>query len=465
METEVLKEQHYVEELVDIIRSGLPKEELIDRLSDYHDNDIADALTKLTPDERRELYPLIGVERVAEIFAYLDDAEPYLKELPIESAAKIVSEMDSDDAVDVLEEMDATTKHKIVGMLDKEASDDVRLLFSYDDDEIGSRMTTNFIMIHTHLTIRQAMRELVEQAGENDNISTIYVIDEEDKFYGAIDLKDLIIAREYTDLEDIISHSYPYVMDHEKVSDCIDKIRDYAEDSIPVLQENGTIAGIITSQDIVEAVDDEMGEDYAKLAGLTAEEDLNEKLTESVKKRLPWLVILLFLGMVVSSVVGAFEAVVAVIPIVMCFQSLILDMAGNVGTQSLAVTIRVLMDEELTAKQKLMLVVKEMKIGFVNGLFLGVMAWLFLGIYICVIKGYPIHHALLVSGCVGIALVTAMVISSMVGTLIPMFFKKINVDPAVASGPLITTVNDLVAIVVYYGLAMLFLVDLLHVTG
>ena len=322
METEVLKEQHYVEELVEIIRSGLPKEELIDRLSDYHDNDIADALTKLTPDERRELYPLIGVERVAEIFAYLDDAEPYLKELPIESAAKIVSEMDSDDAVDVLEEMDATTKHKIVGMLDKEASEDVRLLFSYDEDEIGSRMTTNFIMIHNNLTIRQAMRELIEQAGENDNISTIYVIDDEDKFYGAIDLKDLIIAREYTDLEDLISHSYPYVKDHEKVADCIEQIKDYAEDSIPVLQEDGTIAGIITSQDIVEAVDDEMGEDYAKLAGLTAEEDLNEKLAESVKKRLPWLVILLFLGMVVSSVVGAFESVVAVIPIVMCFQSL-----------------------------------------------------------------------------------------------------------------------------------------------
>ena len=465
METEVLKEQHYVEELVDIIRSGLPKEELIDRLSDYHDNDIADALTKLTPDERRELYPLIGVERVAEIFAYLDDAEPYLKELPIESAAKIVSEMDSDDAVDVLEEMDATTKHKIVGMLDKEASDDVRLLFSYDDDEIGSRMTTNCIMIHNHLTIRQAMRELVEQAGENDNISTIYVIDEEDKFYGAIDLKDLIIAREYTDLEDIISHSYPYVMDHEKVSDCIDKIRDYAEDSIPVLQENGTIAGIITSQDIVEAVDDEMGDDYAKLAGLTAEEDLNETLPQSIKKRLPWLIVLLFLGMIVSSVVGAFESVVAVIPIVMCFQSLILDMAGNVGTQSLAVTIRVLMDEQLTTKQKLMLVVKEMKVGFANGLFLGFMAWIFLGLYICVIKGYPIHHAMMVSGCVGISLVTAMVISSMVGTLIPMLFKKINIDPAVASGPLITTVNDLVAIIVYYGLAMLFLIDLLHVSG
>ena len=458
METEVLKEQHYVEELVEIIRSGLPKEELIDRLSDYHDNDIADALTKLTPDERRELYPLIGVERVAEIFAYLDDAEPYLKELPIESAAKIVSEMDSDDAVDVLEEMDATTKHKIVGMLDKEASDDVRLLFSYDDDEIGSRMTTNFIMIHNNLTIRQAMRELIEQAGENDNISTIYVIDDEDKFYGAIDLKDLIIAREYTDLEDLISHSYPYVKDHEKVADCIEQIKDYAEDSIPVLQEDGTIAGIITSQDIVEAVDDEMGEDYAKLAGLTAEEDLNETTKESIKKRLPWLLILLFMGMGVSSVVGIFETVVAVLPIVMCFQSLILDMAGNVGTQSLAVTIRVLMDENLTGKEKLHLVFKEMKVGFLNGMILGVMAFVFIGIYACTLKGNPTAHAFLISGCVGFALMLSMVISSMVGTMVPMFFHKIKVDPAVASGPLITTVNDLVAVVTYYGMAWLLLI-------
>ena len=465
METEVLKEQHYVEELVDIIRSGLPKEELIDRLSDYHDNDIADALTKLTPDERRELYPLIGVERVAEIFAYLDDAEPYLKELPIESAAKIVSEMDSDDAVDVLEEMDATTKHKIVGMLDKEASDDVRLLFSYDDDEIGSRMTTNFIMIHNHLTIRQAMRELVEQAGENDNISTIYVIDEEDKFYGAIDLKDLIIAREYTDLEDIISHSYPYVMDHEKVSDCIDKIRDYAEDSIPVLQENGTIAGIITSQDIVEAVDDEMGEDYAKLAGLTAEEDLNEKTLVSMKKRIPWLIVLLFMGMLVSSVVGFFEPVVAQLAVIVCFQSLILDMAGNVGTQSLAVTIRVLMDEQVTAKEKWALVRKEMKVGLCNGLLLGSLSFLAIGVYLWLFRGTTPYYGFCVSGCVSIALILAMVISSLSGTVIPIFFHKIKVDPAVASGPLITTIDDLVAVVTYYGLAWILLIDVLHLGG
>ncbi len=458
-----MSEKNYVQELVDIIRSGLPENELVDRISDYHDNDIADALTKLDKEERVKVYYAMGAERMAEIFAYLDDAEDYLRELPMESVARVISEMDSDDAVDVLEDMDDTTRHRIVEMLDEDAGDDVRLLLSYDDDEIGSCMTTNFIVIHNNLTIKQAMHELVKQAGDNDNISTIYVIDDNDKFYGAIDLKDLIVARENDNLEDLISRSYPYVRTREKISECIEELKDYAEDSIPVLLENGKIAGIITAQDIVEAVDDEMGEDYAKLAGLTSEEDLNESTLLSMKKRLPWLIILLFLGMGVSSVVGIFEEVVAVLPVVMCFQSLILDMAGNVGTQSLAVTIRVLMDENLTVAQKLKLVVKEMKTGFLNGVCLAVMSFLFLGLYIHFFRKYDIGHSFLIAACVGVSLIVAMVISSLVGTVIPIFFKKIKVDPAVASGPLITTVNDLVAVVVYYGLTWIFLINMLHI--
>ena len=458
-----MSEKNYVQELVDIIRSDLPENELVERISDYHDNDIADALTKLDKEERVKVYYAMGAERMAEIFAYLDDAEDYLRELPMESVARVISEMDSDDAVDVLEDMDDTTRHRIVEMLDEDAGDDVRLLLSYDDDEIGSCMTTNFIVIHNNLTIKQAMHELVKQAGDNDNISTIYVIDDNDKFYGAIDLKDLIVARENDNLEDLISRSYPYVRTREKISECIEELKDYAEDSIPVLLENGKIAGIITAQDIVEAVDDEMGEDYAKLAGLTSEEDLNESTLLSMKKRLPWLIILLFLGMGVSSVVGIFEEVVAVLPVVMCFQSLILDMAGNVGTQSLAVTIRVLMDENLTVAQKLKLVVKEMKTGFLNGVCLAVMSFLFLGLYIHFFRKYDIGHSFLIAACVGAALIVAMVISSLVGTVIPIFFKKIKVDPAVASGPLITTVNDLVAVVVYYGLTWIFLINMLHI--
>lgn len=452
----------YVEELIAIIRGNLSREELIDRLFDYHDNDIAEALELLTPEERKRLYSALGAERVAEIFAYLDDGDIYLKELSLKQQAKVISEMDSDDAVDILEEVDDDTKCKILGMLDKEASEDVRLLLSYDEDEIGSYMTTNFILIHNDLTVREAMRELVRQAGENDNISTIYVVDRQEQYYGAIELQDLIIAREHVELEDLISRSYPFVMDHEKISDCIEKIKDYAEDSIPVLLEDRSIGGIITAQDIVEVVDDEMGDDYAKLAGLTAEEDLNETTGESIRKRLPWLVILLFLGMVVSAVVGVFESVVAVLPIVMCFQSLILDMAGNVGTQSLAVTIRVLMDENLTTGQKVKLICKEMKIGFFNGVILAVMALLFLGAYIHLFKGFSLGYSMMISACVGVSLVGAMVVSSLVGTLTPIFFKKVGVDPAVASGPLITTINDLVAIVVYYGLVAVVLIDIVH---
>ena len=458
----MVQKPNYVEELLEILRGSLAADELQDQISDYHESDIADAFEQLTEEERRRLYPLLGPEWIAEIFTYIEDPDEYLKELDLGQAAQVLSFMDSDDAVDVLDELDDTTQEKLVGMMDEESSHDIKMLQSYEDDEVGSLMTTNFIVIHENLTIRQAMRELIRQAGENDNISTVYVIDKNDQFYGAIDLKDLIIAREKDALEDIISTSYPYVTDHEKIDDCIEQIKDYAEDSIPVLTEDKQLIGVITAQDLVEVVDDAMGEDYAKLAGLTAEEDLEETTTESMKKRLPWLVILLFLGLAVSTVVGVFETVVAVLPIVMCFQSLILDMAGNVGTQSLAVTIRVLMDENLTAGEKVGLVFKEMKVGFFNGLFLGIMAFIFIGLYIWLLKGNPVVHAFVISGCVGFSLMAAMVISSLVGTLIPMFFHKIKIDPAVASGPLITTVNDLVAVVIYYGLVWILLIHFLH---
>ena len=460
-----MQKKNYVQEILDIIHSGLPQAELAEKLSDYHENDLADALADLTAEERRKLYAILGVEQVAEIFSYLDDAEPYLKELPPEEAAQVVSHMDSDDAVDALDDLEEEDKEKIVHQMDKvdkDAADDVKLLLSYDEDEIGSCMTTNYIYIRKDMTIRQAMSELVKQAGENDNISTLYVVDENERFYGAIDLKDLIVARAEDNLEKLIARSYPYVTDHEKISDCIDRIVDYAERSLPVLNESGKLLGIITSADVVELVDDQMGDDYAKLGGLTSEEDLNEGVFQSVKKRLPWLVALLFLGMLVSSVVGAFESVVAVLPIVICFQSMVLDMAGNVGTQSLAVTIRVLVDENLTTSKKLHLLFKEMRVGLVNGALLAVMALGFLGVYIHFFKAYAWGQAFLLSGCVGISLIVAMVISSLVGTVIPMLFHKIHIDPAVASGPLITTINDLVAVVVYYGLAMIVQIDMLH---
>lgn len=450
----------YSDEVLKIFRSNLPKEELIEKISDYHMGDIADAFEKMTSEERKSLYPVLGVEMVAEIFSYIEDSEEYIKEINSDKVANLISEMDSDDAVDILEKLSDTDRKRIVALLDNDAKQDVSMILSYEDDEIGSEMTTNYIVVKKNLTIKEATHQLITQAGENDNINTIYVVDDKDSFYGAIDLKDLIVAREYQSLDELIIKSYPYVKANEKIVDCIEQLKDYAEDSIPVLDDNKHILGVITAHDIVEVVDEELGEDYAKLGGLTAEEDLNETTLQSTKKRLPWLIILLFLGMGVSSVVGMFETVVAVIPIVICFQSLILDMAGNVGTQSLAVTIRVLMDENLKASDKVKLMFKEVRVGFSNGFLLGTMSFIFVGLYIFLFKGNTFGYSFLVSGCVGFSLLASMVISSLVGTLVPMFFSKIKVDPAVASGPLITTINDLVAVVTYYGMVWIFLIDI-----
>ncbi|WP_167956101.1 magnesium transporter [Anaerosporobacter faecicola] len=454
-----------LQELIAIITSKAADQEIREKLDDYHENDIAEALENLEEPERKRLYRILGVEKVSEIFTYLDDVGMYLEELDVQKAADIIENMDADDAVDALEEVDSSIREQLIQFMTKEAKDDIELIQSYDEDEIGSQMTTNYIEIDRSLTIRQAMKLLIEQAEDNDNISTIYVKDEKEKFYGAIDLKDLICARDYVELESLISTSFPFVRAHEKINDCIERLKDYAEDSIPVLDDTDTLIGVITSQNIVEVVDDEMGDDYAKLAGLTAEEDLNETLLQSMKKRLPWLFALLILGMVVSSVVGMFEKVVSQIALIVCFQSLILDMAGNVGTQSLAVTIRVLMDEQLTAKDKMKLVWKEIRIGFSNGLLLGVLSFLFIGLYIMILKGKSAVYAFSISACVAVALIVAMTISSFVGTTIPMFFHKIKVDPAVASGPLITTVNDLVAVVTYYGVAWILLIQVLNLVG
>ena len=324
-------------------------------------------------------------------------------------------------------------------------------------------MTTNFISINRHLSVKQAMRALIAQAEENDNITTLFVSDDDGSFYGAIDLKDLIVARDTIELDTLVSRNFPTVSAHAKIEDCLERLRSYSEAYIPVLGEKRRVIGVITTDDIVEAVDHAMGDDYAKLGGLSGEEDLHEPLKTSLKKRMPWLIILLFLGMGVSSVVGLFESVVSQIALIVCFQSLILDMAGNVGTQSLAVTIRVLMDENLKPKQKFELILKEMRIGFSGGILLGLLAFVFIGLYVWLLKGKTLSYALCISGCAGVALLVSMVLSSLVGTAIPMIFKKIHVDPAVASGPLITTVNDLVAVIAYYGLAYILFFQILHI--
>ncbi len=454
----------YGEEIISLIRGNSVPLVMKERLEDYHEQDIAEILDCLSLNDRKKLYRVLDADMLSAVLEHCqeDDAGGYLNEIDLEKIPKVIECMETDSAVKVLRQLSSEKRSFIMDLLSTDARNSISLTSSFTDDEIGSMMTSNFILIHKGLSIKEAMSSLISQAAAKDNISTIFVADDNGLYMGAIDLKDLITARQGDSMEELIINSFPYVYANESVDDCLENLKDYSESSVPVLDNGNRILGVITSQTLIQATDEALGEDYAMLAGLTAQEDLEEPLGKSLKKRLPWLLILLCLGLVVSSVVGVFERVVSQLTIIMAFQSLVLDMAGNTGTQSLAVTVRVLSSEGLSFKQKIELLCKEMRVGLCNGAILGSMSVLLVGLFIFLSKGESLVFAFSVSGCIGLSLMMAMLFSSASGTLIPMLFKKIGVDPAVASGPLITTVNDLVAVVCYYGLSWYFLLHLMH---
>lgn len=460
-------QRDYGAELLQLIRSDISLDELKEKLENYHESDIAEIIPELNKEERLKIYKLLNNELLGDVFSYLDDVEDFVEELSNEKVADLIQEMDADDAVDVLEELDDDKREEIIKLLDKDTVSDIKLIDSYPDDAIGSRMSTNFITIDSAFTIKQAMKSVVEQAAENDNISTIYATCD-GKYYGAISLRDLVVARSSIKLEDIISTAYPSLYASQPINDCINTLRDYSEDSIPLLSDDNRVIGVITSNELADIVGDEIEEDYARLAGLTEQEDLEEPLRYSVKKRMPWLITLMLLGLLVSSLIGSFSTVITLLPVLVCFQSLILDMCGNVGTQSLAVTIRVITSGELEKKERNRLVFKELRIGVMNGLIIGALTTFICSLYVYFIVGdvYNVTsylQSLNISACVGASLLISMTVASLAGTLVPLLFKKIKVDPAVASGPLLTTINDMIAATVYYGLAWIFLINILGI--
>ena len=457
---EIDPREKITEELLELLKSDLPAETLREKLDDYHENDVAQVIPLLTEEERKQLYLKLDDDYLSEIFSYLDDPEPYIEEMTADKAADIIESMAADDAVDVLDELEEDKKNEIIGLMDENSANDVKLITGYDDDCIGSRMTTDYVSIKNDYNIKTAMKSLVEQAAENDNISTIYVTDENNVFYGAVSLNKLFIARSDTPLDDIVTTSFPYLYADDKIVDALPRIKEYEEESLPVLDADNRLIGVLTSADVVEAVDDEISEDYAKLAGLSEEDDLSERVFGSVKKRLPWLAALLVLSFIVSSVLKVFDGVMAALPILVFFQTMVLDMSGNASTQSLGVTIRRLTDPDITAADKRRAFFSELSISFFDALILATIAFGLTTAYMLIFKHQPIGQAMPVAACIAAAMAISMTVSGILGTAIPMFFKKTGIDPAAASGPLITTMNDLLSAVTYYGLAALLLLTI-----
>lgn len=453
-----------LEQLLALLRN--PNNELRENLSIYHENDIAEALGELTKDERLKVYKYLDFEFLAEIFSYFDDAKPYFDELDEEKVADIISNMDVDDAIDALEDMNEDDRSEVQKLLDSDIQEEIEMIGSYEEDEVGNLMTTNYNAINKDSSIKDAMRFIVKNAGENTNINMIYCVNNDNSYYGAIHLRDLIIARSDTILDDIIKTNYPVLHAHDKVEDVLEELKDYSLDYIPVLDEKNQILGIITNDDIIQVVDKELSEDYSKLAGLTEEITVNTSIFTSIGKRIPWLLILLVFDLFVSSIISGFESLIAIFPLVAAFQSLILDMSGNAGTQSLAVTILGLSDTKLNAKTIWKTVGKEVRIGFLNGLIAGSIATLVVGVFIYIFKldsvsivnknGIEIAvNPFLISGIIGTTLILGMSIASFIGCIVPITFKKIKIDPSTASGPFITSLNDIITVFLYFGVVMI----------
>lgn len=457
------QEKDYSSQILGIIRSGNNDDRIKEELEEYHAKDIAEVFEELTADERERLLSVLGSEMMSEIVAFLTDAGDYLTEIDAQEAAEIIEQMDADDAAEVLEELNDDVRKEIFEHIeDEEVIEDIELIDSYEDNQFGSRMSTNYIAVNKNLTIKEAMKTLISEAAENDNIYTIFAINDDGSFYGAIDLKELIVARSTVELDSLIYNTFPFVYDKDIISDNIERLRSYSENMIPVISaDDNTLLGVITSNDIIELVDEERGEDYAKLAAMSSEQEPDETLFESMKKRVPWLIALLFMGLAVSAVVGLFENVVSALPMIVSFQSLILGMAGNVGTQSLAVTVRALGNgDDNSLKKQLITIIKEVRVALFNGAVLGLISFVIVSAYLLIFASYGTGFVLAAAGCVGTAMCFAMTISGLTGASIPICLYRFGVDPAVASGPLITTVNDLVAVLSYYGLAWALLLNI-----
>lgn len=467
--------EDYVLEIIDIVKKAIndPSINLDEELKHYHEKDIADAYLELTKEEQDYFREHIEEQLLSDIFAYFADENiEAIEELPSDEIADIVELMDADDAKDILDELDSDKQDEVLDLMEGEIKDDLKLINSFNEDEIGSIMTTNYIDVLNTLSIKDAMRRVIKMAKENDNVKTLIAVNRANEYLGTIDLKDLIKARAKDDLETIIRQNTPYLLGNDLIDDSIEKIIDYNMDIIPVIDENKHLLGVITSSDVVELVDDTLSEDYAKLAGLSSEDDLDESLFSSIKKRFPWLLVLLVLSIGVSCLISCFDHVVAVIATVMFFQSLVLDMAGNVGTQSLAVTVRVISNSEISKKEERKLIFKEIRVGFLNGLILSVVSFITVMGFLClknaispfeIIKGngFRMEDCLKICGTTSLALILAMTLSSLFGTIVPIILRKMKIDPAAASGPFITTLNDCIGVICYYGLALLMFMTIL----
>ncbi|RRN72510.1 magnesium transporter [Peribacillus simplex] len=423
---------------------------------EMHPYDQAQFYTSLSDEFRSVVYRFLSPEEMAGLFENIEidkeDFESLLAEMNPSYVADMLSHMYADDAADVLNEINDEQAVSYLTIMDDEAASEIKELLNYEEYTAGSIMTTEFIAIEANETARSAMQILKREAPQAETIYYVFVTDQDKKLLGVLSLRTLIIADEDALIGDLMDDRVVSVLVSEDQEEVARKIRDYNFLAVPVVDFQNHLLGIITVDDIIDVMDEEASDDYSKLAGVPDLDHVDKSPFSAAKKRLPWLIILLFLGLLTASLIGRFEETLSQKAILAVFIPLIGGMAGNTGTQALAVAVRGIATGELEQASKWKLVMREAGTGLITGLTCGT-AIIFI-VYIW-------QDDLMLGLLVGISIFITLIVATLAGSLVPLLMHKMKIDPAVASGPFITTINDIISVLIYFGLATLFMSYLL----
>ncbi|WP_420603112.1 magnesium transporter [Flagellimonas sp.] len=419
-------------------------------MKEFHYADIAEIADELTVDEATYLIKLLDSEKTSDILAEMDEdiREAVLNNLSVKEIAGELEELDTDDAADIVSELPKEIVQEVISEIeDKEHAKDIVDLLRYDEDSAGGLMAKELVKVKENWNVLTCVKEMRAQAENVTRVHSIYVVDDEEKLKGRLSLKDLLTTSTKTHIKDVYIPKVDSVDVNEKAEEVAKIMSKYDLEAIPVVDEIGRLVGRITIDDIVDVIKEEADKDYQLAAGISQDVEADDSIWELTRARLPWLILGLFGGLGAAAIMGGFEEMIAQHAILFFFTPLIAAMAGNVGVQSSAIIVQGLANDDLKGSISNRLI-KEMLLSLLNGLILAALLLIFTWIW----KG-----DFLTALAISISLVVVIIVAGIIGTFIPLFLDRRGIDPAIATGPFITTSNDIFGILIYFWIAKIIL--------
>jgi magnesium transporter len=423
---------------------------LLTLLSEEHPADIAEIISELDLEEATYLFKLLDSDRTSDALLEIDedDREKILKNLSAQEIAEEIGEMDTDDAADILSELSEVRASEVISEIqDDDHAKDIVDLLRYEEGTAGALMAKELVKVKETWLVPTTVRKIRSQAQEVTRVHSIYVVDKDDHLIGRLSLKDLLVAPAEARISDIYIPKVDYVNVHDKDEDVALLMQKYDLEAIPVVDDDHILLGRITIDDIVDLIREEAEKDYQMAAGITEDIDADDSILDKTKARLPWLVLGLVGGFAAASIMGGFEDALTQYPELFYFTPLIAAMAGNVGVQSSAIVVQGLATNNIKGSMWSRML-KEIALSVVNGVVLAILIFLLGSIF-------QYHSD--ISMTISISLIIVIIIASLIGTFVPLILDKNGIDPAVATGPFITTSNDIFGIFIFFFVAKLIL--------